>query len=48
MDRFKEMELLVQVAETGSLGRAAQALGLSNPAASRTLAALESRLGARS
>ena len=47
MDRFKEMELLVQVAETGSLGRAAQALGLSNPAASRTLAALESRLGAR-
>ena len=47
MDRLKELELLVQVAETGSMGRAAQALGLSNPAASRHLAALETRLNAR-
>jgi len=37
----------VQVAETGSLSRAAEALDLSNAAASRHLSALESRLGAR-
>jgi DNA-binding transcriptional LysR family regulator len=37
----------VQVAETGSLSRAAEALDLSNAAASRHLSALEERLGAR-
>jgi DNA-binding transcriptional LysR family regulator len=37
----------VQVAETGSLSRAAEALDLSNAAASRHLSALEARLGAR-
>ncbi|MDO8776425.1 MAG: LysR family transcriptional regulator [Burkholderiaceae bacterium] len=47
MDRFKELELLVQVADTGSLSRAAEKLGLSNPAATRYLAALESRINAR-
>ncbi len=47
MDRFSEMALFVQVAETGSLSRAAEALGLSNAAASRHLSALEERLGAR-
>ncbi|MEJ8859245.1 LysR family transcriptional regulator [Variovorax robiniae] len=47
MDRWTEMELLVQTAELGSLSRAAEALGLSNPAASRHLVALEERLGAR-
>ncbi len=47
MDRWTEIELLVQVAETGSLSRAAEALDLSNAAASRHLSALESRLGAR-
>src|SRR4051795_1078183 len=41
------MELFVQVAETGSLSRAAEELGLSNAAASRHLSALEERLGAR-
>lgn len=41
------MALFVQVAETGSLSRAADALGLSNAAASRHLSALEERLGAR-
>lgn len=48
MDRLKELELLVQVAETGSMGRAAQALGLSNrrPAWANS-AALETRLNAR-
>ena len=47
MDRWKEVELFVQVAETGSLSRAAEALELSNAAASRHLSALEERLGAR-
>ena len=47
MDRWSEMALFVQVAETGSLSRAADALGLSNAAASRHLSALEERLGAR-
>lgn len=47
MDRQTEIELFVQVAELGSLTRAAQALGLSNAAASRHLAALEERLAGR-
>ena len=36
MDRLTELELFVKVAELGSLGGAAEALGLSNPAASPT------------
>lgn len=47
MDRWTEIELFVQVAETGSLSRAAEALDLSNAAASRHLSALEQRLAAR-
>jgi DNA-binding transcriptional LysR family regulator len=47
VDRWGEMALFVQVAESGSLSRAADALGLSNAAASRHLSALEERLGAR-
>ena len=47
MDRFGQFEVFVAVANTGSLGRAATALGISNAAASRVLATLESRLGAR-
>jgi DNA-binding transcriptional LysR family regulator len=47
VDRWSEMALFVQVAETGSLSRAAEGLGLSNAAASRHLSALEERLGAR-
>jgi DNA-binding transcriptional LysR family regulator len=47
MDRWTEIELFVQVAEMGSLSRAAESLGLSNAAASRHLAALEERLAAR-
>jgi DNA-binding transcriptional LysR family regulator len=47
MDRWTEIELFVQVAELGSLTRAAESLGLSNAAASRHLAALEARLAAR-
>lgn len=47
MDRWTEIELFVQVAESGSLTRAAEQLNLSNASASRHLAALEDRLGAR-
>jgi DNA-binding transcriptional LysR family regulator len=47
MDRWTEMNLLVQVADTGSMSRAAEALGISNAVASRAMAAMEQRLGAR-
>lgn len=47
MDRWTEMELLVQTADLGSMSRAAESLGLSNAAASRHLSSLESRIGAR-
>lgn len=47
MDRFTELSLFVQIAERGSLSGAAEALGLSNPAATRYLASLENRLKAR-
>ncbi len=47
MDRWTEIELFVQIAETGSMSRAAEVLDLSNAAASRHLSALEARLGAR-
>lgn len=47
MSRWTEFELFVHVVELGSLGKAAEALGLSTPSASRHLAALEQRLGAR-
>ena len=47
MDRFTELALFVEVAERGSLGAAAEALNLSNPAATRYLASLENRLQVR-
>lgn len=47
MDRWTEMELLVQTADLGSMSRAAVALNMSNAAASRHLASLEMRVGAR-
>ncbi|MES2945235.1 MAG: LysR family transcriptional regulator [Pseudomonadota bacterium] len=47
MDRLTELELFVKIAEVRSISGAAEALGLSNPAASRHLVALESRLKAR-
>lgn len=47
MDRWTELELLVKTAELGSLSRAAEALGMSNPAATRYLSSLEDRLGVR-
>ncbi|ACA16424.1 transcriptional regulator, LysR family [Methylobacterium sp. 4-46] len=45
MDRLGQLELLVAIAEAGTISGAAQARGLSVAAASRTLAALEERLG---
>ena len=47
MDRFTELTLFVQIAERGSLSGAAEAMGLSNPAATRYLASLENRLKVR-
>ncbi len=47
MDKFKEIQLFVHVADFGSLSIAAQKLRISNAAASRFLQALEGRLGIR-
>ncbi|MFM9924272.1 LysR family transcriptional regulator [Variovorax sp. H27-G14] len=47
MDRFKAMQTFVQIADQGSLTRAAEALGTSLPAVVRALAALEAHLGVR-
>ena len=47
MDRFKAMQAFVQIADQGSLTRAAAALGSSLPAVVRALAALEAHLGVR-
>jgi DNA-binding transcriptional LysR family regulator len=47
MDRWTELEVLTKTAELGSLSRAAEALGMSNPAATRYLSSLEDRLGVR-
>jgi DNA-binding transcriptional LysR family regulator len=47
MDRLTQIELFVQVAQLGSLSRAAEALELSNAAATRCLNALEERLSVR-
>lgn len=47
MDRWTEMNLFISVAETGSITRAAEQLGISISAASRYLAGLEARLNAR-
>ncbi|MDX6807438.1 LysR family transcriptional regulator [Terrihabitans rhizophilus] len=47
VDRLQSMSVLVKAVDTGSLSAAARALGLTLPAASRKLAALEEHLGAR-
>ncbi|GJH26325.1 LysR family transcriptional regulator [Caballeronia novacaledonica] len=45
MDQFKELQLFVEVAESGSISRAAESVDLSISAASRYLISLEARLG---
>ncbi|MCA8095533.1 LysR family transcriptional regulator [Burkholderia anthina] len=47
MDKWTQIEFFVQVAELGSLSKAAERLGMSSAAASRCLNALEERLSAR-
>jgi len=45
-DRFQALQLFVRVAHMGSFSAAARELGVSQPSASRTVAALERELGA--
>jgi DNA-binding transcriptional LysR family regulator len=45
MDRLREMELFVRVVEAGSFSAAARDFKLGQPAISKTIAALEHRLG---
>jgi DNA-binding transcriptional LysR family regulator len=47
MSRLREMETFVRVVETGSFSAAARDLKLRQPAVSKTIAALEERLGVR-
>lgn len=47
MDRLTQIELFVQTVELGSITRAAEKLVMSDAAASRSLSALEERLGVR-
>src|ERR1700756_2109828 len=47
MDRLKSMQVLVGIADHGSLTAAAEALGVSLPAVVRALAALDADLGVR-
>ena len=47
MDRVEELETFVTIVEAGSLAEAGRRLGRSPPAMTRTLAALEERIGAR-
>ena len=47
MDRFREMETFITVAESGSFVRAAEKLRISKSVASRIVADLEGRLGGR-
>lgn len=47
MDRLDSMRVFVAVAEAGGFAPAARRLGLSPPAATRAIAALEDRIGAR-
>jgi LysR family transcriptional regulator for bpeEF and oprC len=47
MDRIDVMRLFARVAETGNFSKAAAAFGIGQPAASKQIAALETRLGAQ-
>src|SRR4051794_41925818 len=47
MDRLLQLEVFAKTAELGSMSKAAEALRMSNAAASRHLSALEERLAVR-
>src|ERR1700759_5091049 len=46
-DRLQQLTLFVRTVETGSFSKAAREFGLSQPSVSRTVAALEERLGVK-
>jgi DNA-binding transcriptional LysR family regulator len=46
-DRFQELSIFVRTAESGSFSRTARELGTTQPSISRTIAALEVRLGVK-
>ena len=47
MDRLAGLELFIRVVETGSFSKAADDLGIAQPTATKAVAAIEERLGAR-
>ncbi len=47
MDRFQSLQVFVKVAERGGFAAAARVLGMSPPAVTRAIAALEDRIGTR-
>src|SRR5271168_2639321 len=46
-DRLQQLALFVRIVETSSFSRAAREFGLTQPSASRAVAALEERLGVK-
>ncbi|ARN82233.1 LysR family transcriptional regulator [Methylocystis bryophila] len=46
-DRFASLQLFIRVARSGSFSAAARAMGMTQPTASRTIAALERQIGAK-
>ena len=47
MDRLAGLDLFIRVVETGSFSKAADDLGIAQPTATKAIAAIEQRLGAR-
>lgn len=47
MDRITGIELFIRVVETGSFSKAASEIGITQPTATKAVAAIEQRLGAR-
>src|SRR5438045_5172015 len=46
-DRLQQLAIFVRTVETGSFSKVAREFGLSQPSVSRTIAALEERLGVK-
>jgi DNA-binding transcriptional LysR family regulator len=46
-DRLQQLAIFVRTVETGSFSKVAREFGLSQPSVSRTVAALEDRLGVK-